>query len=383
LRIRRKQLLEPVRTTCGGRIVTIAAAGVSDANPPGLPSLRRMQRRSRYVLLAVLASALLAASAAALAIGPVSIPLDAVIQALWPSGDEASQTALIVRTIRLPRLILGLYVGAVLGVCGAALQGLFRNPLADPGIIGVSSGAALAAGLVIVAGNTIAPGFIRWAGPYALPIGAFAGSMAAILSIYALSRRAGAASGASLILAGIAINAISGAALGYLTFISSDDQLRQLTFWTLGSLGRVTWESLPPAALLMTAAALLMLRAAPALNVYLLGEREAVHLGVNVERMKRRVIALSALGVGAAVALTGIIGFVGLAAPHIIRLFAGADHRVVLPGSALLGALLVISADLIARIAVPPAELPIGVLTSALGGPFFLWLLSRYRRELF
>jgi iron complex transport system permease protein len=363
--------------------VTLAAADYSDAQPPRLPSLRRTQQRSRALLLAVLGAALLAASAAALAIGPVSIPLGTVIHALWPAGDDAGQTTLIIQAIRLPRLILGLCVGAVLGICGAALQGLFRNPLADPGIIGVSSGAALAAGLVIVAGNSIMPGFILRAGPYALPVGAFAGSMAAILSIYALSRRAGTTSGASLILAGIAINAICGAALGYLTFISSDDQLRQLTFWSLGSLGRVTWDSLPPAALLMVAAALLLLRAASALNVYLLGEREAVHLGVNVEAMKRQVIALAALGVGAAVALTGIIGFVGLAAPHIVRLFAGADHRIVLPGSALLGALLVISADLIARIAVPPAELPIGILTSALGGPFFLWLLGRYRRELF
>jgi heme transport system permease protein len=363
--------------------VTIAAAGLPDRKPHGLPSLRRMQQRSRTTLLVALTGSLLVVSAAALAVGPVSIPLHGVIRALWPSGDDASQTTLIVQAIRLPRLILGLCVGAVLGICGAALQGLFRNPLADPGIIGVSSGAALAAGLVIVAGNAIMPGFMSWAGLYALPLSAFAGSLATILSIYALSRRSGATSGASLILAGIAINALCGAALGYLTFISSDDQLRQLTFWSLGSLGRATWDSLPPAALLMIAAALLLLRAAPALNVYLLGEREAVHLGVDVEAMKRRVIALSALGVGAAVALTGIIGFVGLAAPHIIRLFAGGDHRIVLPGSALLGALLVISADLIARIAVPPAELPIGLLTSALGGPFFLWLLGRYRRELF
>ena len=150
-----------------------------------------------------------------------------------------------------------------------------------------------------------------------------------------------------------------------------------------GRLSQVTRPRLPPAALLMAVSVILMLRVASSLNVYLLGEREAVHLGVNVERMKRTVIVLAALGVGSAVALSGLIGFVGLAAPHIIRLFAGADHRIVLPGSALLGALLVLCADLIARTAVAPAELPIGVLTSALGGPFFLWLLTRYRRELF
>jgi iron complex transport system permease protein len=333
-------------------------------------------------LLLALSVGLTIASIAALVVGPVPISVGDVVAALWP-GADSSQNTQIVQVIRLPRFILGLCVGAVLGVSGAALQGLFRNPLADPGIIGVSSGAALAAALIIVGGNAIAPAFLEWAGVYALPIGAFAGSLAAILSIYALSHRAGTTSGASLILAGIAINAIAGAALGYLTFISADDQLRQLTFWTLGSLGRITWESLPPVAILMAIATLMLLRCAAPLNAYLLGEREARHLGVDVEAMKRQVILLTALGVGSAVAVTGIIGFIGLAAPHIIRLFAGADHRIVLPGSALLGALLVLCADVIARTAVAPAELPIGVLTSALGGPFFLWLLGRFRRELF
>jgi len=359
------------------------ASEIVDNDRPSLKQLRTLKARRRRLLLLGLSICLAFASVAGLIIGPVPIEVADVFTALWPFKDERGQEAQIVQAIRLPRLLLGLCVGAVLGICGAALQGLFRNPLADPGIIGVSSGAALAAGLVIVAGNSIAPAFLDWAGAYALPLAAFAGSMLAIFGIYALSRRSGTTSGASLILAGIAINAIAGAALGYLTFISTDEELRQLTFWTLGSLGRITWESLPPAALLMATASLLLLRTAPALNVYLLGEREASHLGVNIEAMKKQVIVLAALGVGAAVAVTGIIGFVGLAAPHIIRLFAGADHRIVLPGSVLLGALLVLCADLIARTAVAPAELPIGVLTSALGGPFFLWLLGRYRRELF
>jgi iron complex transport system permease protein len=357
---------------------------VSTLNAPeiSLRNLHEAQERSRRLLLIGLSCALFVFCFLGLAIGPVSIGAGDITAALWPTAD-LSRDAQIVQQIRLPRLILCICVGAVLGVCGAALQGLFRNPLADPGIIGVSSGAALAAGLVIVTGNTLAAGFMEWAGVYALPIGAFAGSMIAIVSIYALSQRAGTTSGASLILAGIAINALAGAALGYLTFLSSDNQLRQLTFWTLGSLGRITWDSLIPAALLMAVTLALTLRMASQLNTYLLGEREAGHLGLNVDRMKKTLIVLGALGVGSAVAVTGIIGFVGLAAPHIIRLISGADHRIVLPGSALLGAVLVICADLIARTAVSPAELPIGVLTSALGGPFFLWLLGRYRRELF
>jgi iron complex transport system permease protein len=362
--------------------VTVAADPV-DAGAPSLGALRIAARRSRNLLLIGLAGGLMAACFGALVIGPVAIGWHDVALALWPGGSDASQSVQIVRQIRLPRLVLGLCVGAVLGVCGAALQGLFRNPLADPMIIGVSSGGVLGAALVIVAGKALAPQLLSAAEAVAVPIGAFTGSIAAIIAVYALGQRSAMSAVGPLILAGIAINAIAEGALGYLIFVAFDEQLRELIFWRLGSLGRTTWESLAPAALLMAGSAALMLRLAPALNAFLLGEREAVHLGVNVRLMKRQVIGLCALGVGAAVAVSGLIGFVGLAAPHIIRLFAGADHRVVLPGSALLGALLVLCADLIARTVVAPAELPIGVLTSALGGPFFLWMMSRYRRELF
>ena len=359
------------------------AADLAGTDAPNLGTLREARRRSRNLLLFFLAAGLVAASFAALAIGPVAIGWSEVALALWPAGSDTSQAIQVVQQIRLPRIILGLCVGAVLGVCGAALQGLFRNPLVDPAVIGVSSGGVLGAALVIVSGKAIAPQFLIAAGAFAIPFGAFAGSMIAILAVYALSQRAAASTIAPLILAGIAINAISEGSLGYLIFVAFDEQLRELIFWRLGSLGRTSWESLIPAALLMAGSALLLLRLSPALNAFLLGEREAAHLGINVRLMKRRVIVLSALGVGAAVAVSGLIGFVGLAAPHIVRLFAGADHRIVLPGSALLGAVLVLCADLIARTVAAPAELPIGVLTSALGGPFFLWLLARYRRELF
>lgn len=358
-----------------------STAGRVDGAFATLGELREAQRSRHFRLLFLLGIALIAALGAGLATGPVPIGLDDVLAALSPSADD-TQAAQIVRAIRLPRLVLGLTVGAVLGLCGAALQALLRNPLADPGIIGVSSGAALAAGLVIVTGGA-SPGLLGPASALALPLGSFLGSMAAIVSVYALSRRAGTASGATLILAGIAITALTGSALGYLTFISTDEQLRQLVFWTLGSLGRASWATVIPAATLMIVATVFLLRLAAPLNGYLLGEREAVHLGIDVHGVRRQVIVLTALGVGAAVAVTGIIGFIGLAAAHIVRLLAGGDHRVVLPGSALLGALLVVTADIVARTAVAPAELPIGILTSGLGGPFFLWLLGRYRRELF
>jgi iron complex transport system permease protein len=350
---------------------------------PSVASLRVSQERSRRLLLGLLAAAVAVAAIAELMIGPAQIGVREALMALLPWSAPVTQATEIVQAIRLPRLLLGLCVGATLGICGAALQGLFRNPLADPSIIGVSSGGVLGAALIIVMGKTLAPGFLAMAGAYALPLAAFVGSAAAILAVYGLSRMTGVTSGASLILAGIAINAIMGGALGYLNFVAFDDQLRELIFWTLGSLGRTTWDNLPPAALLMCCAGVLMLRLAPLLNVYLLGEREAVHLGVDVRAMKRQVILLAALGVGSAVAVSGLIGFIGLAAPHLIRLCVGSDHRAVLPGAALLGALLIVGADLIARTVVAPAELPIGVLTSLIGGPFFVWLLARYRRELF
>jgi iron complex transport system permease protein len=356
---------------------------LAESDMPPLSALRAAQERSRRLLLVLLAGALVASAIGELLIGPADIGIGDALLALWPWNEEMSPETGIVQAVRVPRLLLGLCVGATLGICGAAMQGLFRNPLADPAIIGVSGGGVLGAALIIVVGKSWMPEFHAMTGPYAVPLGAFAGSMAAIVAVYALSRLTNVTSATSLILAGIAINAIVEGALGYLNFIAFDDQLRELIFWRLGSLGRVTWESLPPAVLLMAAATLLMLRLATPLNIYLLGEREAAHLGVDVRSMRRQVIVLTALGVGAAVALSGMIGFVGLAAAHIIRLFVGADHRAVLPGSALLGAALLLFADLIARVAVAPAELPIGILTSMLGGPFFIYLLSRYRRELF
>jgi iron complex transport system permease protein len=343
--------------------------------------LHFLRQRRQQIVIAGLAIVLFFATFAALAVGPVPIGLGGALSALWTfdgSFDDGAEGE-IVRSIRLPRAILGICAGAALGLSGALLQVLFRNPLADPGIIGVSSGAALAAGCIIVIGHEWAPASYALAGPYALPLGAFLGSLVALLAVYALGRSAGVVTGASLILAGIAVNATAMSALGFLSFISTDEQLRQLTFWTLGSLGRATWTTLIPPAIAMALSAILMLRLALPLNVYMLGDREAGHLGVDVERLKRSAIILASIAGGAAVAVCGIIGFVGLAAPHLVRICAGADNRLVLPASGLLGAILLLLADLIARTAVAPAELPIGVLTGILGGPFFLWLLARQR----
>ena len=287
----------------------------------------------------------------------------------------------VLMAIRLPRVLLAVLVGGGLAVSGAAMQGLFRNPLADPGLVGVSSGAALAAVAVIVLGATWLPGLSRLLGPFTLPLAAFAGGVGTTLLVYRVARVAGRTVVATLLLTGIAVNALAGAGTGLLTFVATDEELRSITFWSLGSLSGATWSAVGVVAMCIVPAAWLLTRGARALNVMLLGEMEAGHLGVRVERVKRINVVLVGLSVGAAVALTGIIGFVGLVVPHLVRLLVGPDHRYVMPGAVLCGAILLMGADLLSRTVVAPAELPIGIVTAALGAPFFLWLLMRQRHR--
>ncbi len=293
--------------------------------------------------------------------------------------DEAQRAVLL--SIRLPRSILAVLVGAALAVGGGALQGLFRNPLADPALIGVSTGAALAAALAIVGGSAMVAVLPAALLPYLLPVAAFAGGLASTLTVYAIASRGGRTEVATMLLGGVAINAITAAGIGFLIFASSDQQLRDLNFWMLGSLGGMTWDGILPALPLIVLPTLALPFLARHLNALLLGETEALHLGFDVEWTKRLTVVLVALAVGASVALTGVIGFVGLVVPHLIRLVAGPDHRVLLPASMLLGAAFLLVADLGARTLAVPAELPIGIVMSCVGGPFFLWLLLR-RRDL-
>jgi len=354
-------------------------------NTLALQGWRRTRvRRSALVHLS-LAGALLAVGLAAAGHGAVSISpsqLLAILTELEPApGAAASVEAMVLLEIRLPRVVLGILVGSVLAVAGAALQGLFRNPLADPGLIGVSTGAALAAGVAIVFGGGVAAILPGSLGGALLPAAAFAGGLAATAVVYFLAHRDGRADVSTLLLAGVALNAIAGAAMGLLVFVSDDQQLRDLNFWLLGSLGGVTWDRLAPALPFLLAPILLMPLLARPLDALLLGETEAAYLGFRVESAKRLTVILAALGVGGAVALTGVIGFVGLVVPHLVRLVLGPGHRLLLPASALLGASLLLLADLLARTVVLPAELPIGIVTSCVGGPFFLWLLVRRGRR--
>ncbi len=338
----------------------------------------------RQLILTGLGIALAIACLAAGAIGALDIPIWHVIAALAARCGidlHIPVTALedgALFSIRLPRVVLGIGVGATLGVSGAALQALFRNPLADPGLVGVSGGAACGAVGWIVLGAS-APAWTHTA--FAMPLAAFAAGVAATAGVYAIARSRTRTDIATLLLAGLAVNALTTAIVGYLTYLGTDTQLRALTFWLLGGLGGATWDQIWPVLLLMAAAGSGFAFLMRGYDLLALGEGAAGHLGLRVESVRRLTVVLTALGVGASVALTGIIGFVGLAAPHLVRLLGGASHRFVLPASALMGALLVVLADLFARIAVAPAELPVGVVTSALGAPFFIWLLRRRMGE--
>lgn len=346
-------------------------------NPMGSP----IPARFLFFILGLL---LLVAICLSLALGPMSLALgDSLAAALRlvgvpiePAGLE--QAELILAQIRLPRTLLGCAVGAVLALCGVAMQGLFRNPLADPGLVGVSSGAALGAAIAIV-GSTFVPALVPGWEPYVLSVFAFVGGLVVTLLVYRLGRRNGQTHVATMLLAGIALTALAGAVVGLFTYLADDRTLRSLTFWNLGSLSGASYARLWPLLLITVAVALWLPRRAKALNALLLGESEARHLGFDVERVKRELVICTALGVGAAVAAAGLIGFVGLVVPHLMRLLVGPDHRLLLPASALAGASLLLLADVAARLVIAPAELPIGIVTALLGAPFFLYLLLRER----
>ncbi|WP_370539519.1 FecCD family ABC transporter permease [Achromobacter sp. UMC46] len=310
------------------------------------------------------------AALAAAANGAVAIPLRELPSLLWgPSSPENALWRNVLIDIRLPRVLFAMVTGAGLAISGAAMQALFRNPLAEPGLIGISAGGALGAVAAIV---LLSGGF--WVTAPA----AFIGSLLATLCAYAVGRRVPGVAG--LLLAGVAITAMAFSLIGLLTFIATDAQLRDLTFWNMGSLGGASWKLLAflgPWVLLVSAWLVSQWRV---MNALLLGEREAQHLGYALKRVRAKLVLASALIVGPLVAATGTIVFVGLVVPHLVRMTLGANHRWLLPATVIAGALALVLADWAARTVVVPAELPIGLVTGLVGGPFFLWLLARGRR---
>ncbi|MBB4188281.1 iron complex transport system permease protein [Sinorhizobium terangae] len=338
------------------------------------------------LLIVVLAVGAAATFATSIMTGAADASLSNVVH--WLAGTEGADQALSVRDriiildIRLPRAVLGLLVGAALAVSGVVMQGLFRNPLADPGLVGVSSGASLGAVLLIVLGSSLFGPLYALIGFYALPVAAFFGGLATTLLLYRIATRGGQTSVATMLLAGIALGALTGAVTGVLVFIADDKQLRDLTFWGLGSLAGANWTKILAAGpiILMSLAVVPFL--ARGLNAITLGEAAAFHMGVPVQRLKNVAILSVAAATGASVAVSGGIGFVGIVVPHLLRLVIGPDHRYLLPASALLGGTMLIFADMLARTIVSPGELPIGIITAFVGAPFFLWVLLRGRSNM-
>ncbi|MEM7503715.1 MAG: iron ABC transporter permease [Pseudomonadota bacterium] len=330
----------------------------------------RNVRRAQIVF--GLAALLVLVFVAALVTGAIPVSLSDY----FASSDRSLQHAVLV-DIRTPRVVLAAAVGAALSVSGAALQGLFRNPLADPSLIGVSSGAAVGALSMIMFGSTLVIA-ARWM-PFLVPAAAVGGAASVTLFLYTFARRFSDFSVTTMLLVGIAINAIATVAIGAFEFLSDERQLRTLIFWMMGSYGRATWPTVLPALVVMAVASAILYRGARALDVLQLGEADAHYMGINVDGLKRHIILASAAAVGAGVSVAGIIAFVGLVVPHLVRLLGGASHRYVLAGSALLGASLSVTADVVARTSISPAEMPVGLVTSAMGAPFFLWLIARAR----
>ncbi|MEW2174403.1 iron ABC transporter permease [Streptomyces sp. NPDC007027] len=346
------------------------ASGASQADSP---------RSRAYLLTAGLALALLAGCLLSAATGAYGIPLgDALssVQHRIGLGGQALDRVgeSVLWNVRLPRVALAVLVGASLGCAGALMQGVFGNPLAEPGVIGISAGAAVGAVASIALGLTF---FGNWT----ITVCAFLAGLATVLVVYALSRSGGRTEVVTLILTGIAVNAFAGALIGLFIFFADNAQITQITFWQLGSLSQATW----PKVLAVLPCALAGLLIAPfhsrRLDLLALGERPARHLGVDVERLRIVLVLVVALLTAAAVAVAGIISFVGLLVPHLLRMANGPGHRFLVPGSALGGALVLVAGDLAARTVAAPAELPLGVLTALFGSPFFFWLLRRTRRK--
>ncbi|MGS4944114.1 FecCD family ABC transporter permease [Meridianimarinicoccus sp. RP-17] len=359
----------------------MVALASGDLHAPRARPAGDRRARARWTT-AVLMLLLAVMGAASLTVGASEVSLWRALGMLADGETLPLRDRVILFDIRLPRLAMGVLVGAALAVSGAVMQGLFRNPLADPGLVGVGAGAGLGAIGAIVLGGLLPAGLAGLVGIHAVPLAAFAGGWVSTMLLYAISTRNGRTSVAVMLLAGIALGALAGALSGILVYVADDAQLRDLTFWGLGSLAGATWAKLAAAAPLILLALLATPFLARGLNALALGEPAAGHLGIRVQRLKSAAILTVAGATGAAVAVSGGIGFVGIVVPHMLRIAVGPDHRYLLPNAALLGALLLVGADMISRTIIAPAELPIGIVTATLGGPFFLWILLRNRAVL-
>jgi len=316
-----------------------------------------------------------------IAFGAVSVlPTDMFfsLKNFFSGNEPANIYEAVFIQLRLPRVLLCGITGAVLAVSGVLMQGLFRNPIVEPGLVGTSSGAAFGASLVFVLAAKMSPEVKSYAGPLLLPVVAFLGALAATFLVYSLAKSAGRVSILSLLLIGIAVNAVCLSGTGFMSYIARDPQARSITFWNLGTFSGASWTQVAIVGGVAAIIFFVTLRDAKGLNALLLGEEEANYLGIDAEKLKRRIMILNTAMVAVATSFVGVIAFMGLIVPHLVRLLIGSDNRRLLPASAILGATLLVLADLASRLLLAPAEMPIGIITSLVGAPVFIVLLKRF-----
>ncbi len=340
----------------------------------------RITYRTIYIVLAII---LFLSLLCAIGSGAVSISFKEIFLSLAHAMGIQTQAKVqpiiegLFMQIRLPRVLLCVVVGAGLSVSGALMQALFRNPIVEPGLIGTSSGAAFGAALIFVVGKGFFMQYSQFLGSLVLPLSAFVFSLIATLLVYRFSSTHGKITVATMILVGVAVNAIAASCTGFLSYIARDPQARSITFWNLGTFSGANWDSVMLVYAVTVPSIFLVLRYSKALNALLLGEEQAGYLGVNTESLKIKIIVLNTLIVAVATSVVGVIGFVGLIVPHLLRMIKGSDNRFLIIGSVFLGAILMNIADMTSRLIIAPAELPIGIVTSFVGAPVFIWILRR------
>ena len=343
-----------------------------------------LRHTSLSSILIVLSSFILLTTVGSISVGPMNISfMDSLMSVVTHSNQLPDHIHMVIHEIRLPRTLLCILVGAILAICGTVTQGLFRNPLAEPGIIGVSAGASLGGAVAIVLFSEYNTDYPNIVNIIAVPLLAFLGAMVATGFVYRLGTNKLGTSVTIMLLAGVAITALSFAGLGYMNFIANDQMLRDISLWQMGSLAGASWTSILLCATTLFVLLVCFTRNAMPLNALLLGEAEAAHLGIPVQKLKRLLMLLTAIGVGVAVSVSGMIGFIGLIIPHLGRMLCGPDHRSLVPISACLGALLLTITDMISRTVLAPAELPVGIVTAMIGAPFFIYLLFKQRGKIF
>ena len=335
-----------------------------------------MKPRLIFIILAIL---LFITTLASIALGAVSIRVSEMISALhhFLNGQEpASIHEGVFLQLRLPRVLLCLIVGAILAVSGVLMQGLFRNPIVEPGLAGTSAGAAFGASIVFVLSSGFSPEIKAQTGPFLVPLFAFAGGLLATFTVYSLARQSRMVPVLTLLLIGMAVNAVGLSGTGFMSYLARDPQARSITFWNLGTFSGASWLQVGITGIVAASVFTISFRYAKQINALLLGEEEAGYLGVDTNRLKRNLLILNALMVSVATAFVGVISFVGLIVPHILRSLVGSNNRILLPMSAFAGAILLLLADLFARLLLAPAEIPIGIITSLVGAPVFILLLK-------